>query len=54
MCERGQATVEYAGIGLVVLALLLGLTRAAHAHLAQPTGDAAALAEARRDRKSVV
>lgn len=48
MRERGQATVEYAGIGLVVLALLLGLTNVARAQLVHPTGDAAALEEAQR------
>ena len=48
MRERGQATAEYAGIGLVVLALLLGAANVARAQLAQPTGDAAYLDQARR------
>src|SRR4051812_20915956 len=48
MRERGQATVEYAGIGLVVLTLLLGATHVAKAQLAQPTGDAAYLDQAQR------
>src|SRR6476619_3627463 len=48
MRERGQATAEYAGIGLVVLALLLGVATAARGQLAQPAGDAAYLDRARQ------
>src|SRR6476620_6056239 len=48
MRERGQATAEYAGIGLLVLALMLGAATAAHGQLAQPAGDAAYLDQARR------
>jgi hypothetical protein len=47
MRERGQATAEYAGIGLLVLALLLGAA-AARGQLAQPAGDAAYLDQARQ------
>lgn len=54
MRERGQATVEYAGIGLVVLALLLGATHVARAQLAPPAGDAAYLAEAQRVAPRIV
>jgi hypothetical protein len=48
MRERGQATAEYTGIGLVVLALLLGAVTATRTQLAQPAGDAAYLDQAQR------
>jgi hypothetical protein len=49
MRERGQATVEYAGIGLVALALLLMAAGTAATKLGNPpSGDAAALDLARR------
>ena len=48
MRERGQATAEYAGIGLLVLALLLGAATVARGQLAQPAGDAAYLDQARQ------
>jgi hypothetical protein len=48
MRERGQATAEYAGIGLLVLALLLGAAHTANAGLAATAGDAAYLARAQR------
>ena len=54
MCERGQATVEYAGIGLAVLVLLFGAAHAARAQLTPPTGDAAYLAQARRVAPRIV
>src|SRR6478672_10718522 len=54
MRERGQATAEYAGIGLVVLALLLGVTNIARAQLAQPAGDAAYLDQAQRVAPRIV
>ena len=50
MGERAQATVEYAGAGLLVLALLLAATAAARARLtAADGGDAAYLALAARE-----
>jgi hypothetical protein len=49
MTDSGQATVEYAGLMLLLVALLLGATVAARAALAEhPRGDAAALALAAR------
>jgi hypothetical protein len=48
--ERAQATVEYAGAGLLVLALLLAATTVARARLTAPAGgDAAYLALAARE-----
>ena len=50
MGERAQATVEYAGAALLVLALLLAATTAARARLTVPAGgDAAYLALAARE-----
>lgn len=50
MGERAQATVEYVGVGLLVLALLLAATTAARARLTAPAGgDAAYLALAARE-----
>ena len=50
MGERAQATVEYAGAALLVLALLLAATAAARARLTAPAGgDAAYLALAARE-----
>jgi hypothetical protein len=54
MRERGQATAEYAGIGLVVLALLLSAANVARAQLAEPAGDAAYLAQAQRVAPRIV
>jgi hypothetical protein len=48
MRERGQATAEYAGIGLLVLALLLGAATAARGQLTQPASDVAYLDQARQ------
>jgi hypothetical protein len=49
MSDRGQATVEYTGVALVVLALLLGLSVGARASLLRPpTGDKAVLELAKR------
>ena len=50
MGQRAQATVEYAGAGLLVLALLLAATAAARARLTAPHGgDAAYLGLAARE-----
>ena len=50
MGERAQATVEYAGAGLLVLALLLAATAVARARLTAPaSGDAAYLKLAARE-----
>ena len=54
MRERGQATAEYAGIGLVAIALLLGAANVARAQLAEPAGDAAYLAQAQRFAPHIV
>lgn len=49
MCQRGQSTVEYAGICLLAALLLLGAGQLAKAHLhATTSGDAAWLSVARR------
>jgi len=49
MGQRGQASVEYAGVGLLVLALLLGLAVAARSAFAKSaTGDRAMLELAKR------
>ena len=45
MGERAQATVEYAGAALLVLALLLAATTAARARLTVPAGGDAAYLE---------
>ena len=45
MGERAQATVEYAGAALLVLALLLAATAAARARLTAPDGGDAAYLE---------
>lgn len=49
MGERAQATVEYAGAALLVLALLLAATAGARARLTAPAGDAAYLELAARE-----
>ncbi|HVI38341.1 MAG TPA: hypothetical protein VM684_19030, partial [Gaiellales bacterium] len=55
MGERAQATVEYAGVGLLVLALLLVGTAAARARLTAPVrGDTAYLKLAAREAPRVV
>ena len=48
MRERGQAPAEYAGIGLLVLSLLLGAATAARGQLTQPASDVAYLDQARQ------
>jgi len=53
--ERAQATVEYAGVALLVLALLLAAATAARARLTAPAGgDAAYLALAAREAPGFV
>jgi hypothetical protein len=49
MCERGQSTIEYAGVCLLAALLLLGGAQLARAHVhARPAGDGASLVVARR------
>src|SRR3954452_20440187 len=55
MGQRGQATVEYAGIALLVLVLVFGGVRAAQARLGQaPTSDASFLELAARHTPALV